>query len=260
MTRGELEALRWPGDEGLLPAVVQDASTGEVRMLGWMNRAALAATLASGCVTFWSRSRGKLWTKGETSGHTLELVSVAADCDGDALLVTARPDGPTCHAGISSCFGAPASPPLLALERRIAARLAEPGSGGAEASASYTARLASGGVVRVAQKVGEEAVETALAAATGDDDALVAEAADLLYHLAVLLALRKRSFGDVAAELERRTGQDPRAAVAAGVDRSTGRGDSRPRERRSARGMRPSSPQGATRDQAAAPDSSNPSE
>jgi phosphoribosyl-ATP pyrophosphohydrolase/phosphoribosyl-AMP cyclohydrolase len=177
-----------------------------------MNREALAATLESGRVTFWSRSRAALWVKGETSGHTLALRAIAADCDGDALLVAAVPAGPTCHSGTPSCFGPEASPPLLALERTIAARLA---GGSTAESESYTAQLAAAGVVRVAQKVGEEAVEAALAAATGDDEGLVAESADLVYHLALLLALRNRSLADVAAELERR------AAQGGGRDRRT---------------------------------------
>lgn len=203
MTPGQIGGLDWSRDGGRLPAVVQDAGTGEVRMLGWMDRAALEATLASGRVTFFSRSRGALWTKGETSGNTLELVSVTGDCDGDALLIVARPAGPTCHSGAPSCFEAPeAAPALLRLERTIRDRLAR--TDGAPATGGYTARLAARGVARVAQKVGEEAVETALAAATGGPEALVAEAADLVYHLLVLLAMRDRSLADVAAELDRR--------------------------------------------------------
>jgi phosphoribosyl-ATP pyrophosphohydrolase/phosphoribosyl-AMP cyclohydrolase len=206
VTPEQIGGLDWSRDGGRLPAVVQDAGTGEVRMLGWMDRAALEATLASGRVTFFSRSRGVLWTKGETSGNSLELVSVTGDCDGDALLIVARPAGPTCHSGAPSCFEAPAAAPaLLRLERTIRDRLAttdaDPAPGG------YTARLAAGGVARVAQKVGEEAVETALAAATGGPEALVGEAADLVYHLLVLLALRGRSLADVAAELDRRASE-----------------------------------------------------
>jgi phosphoribosyl-ATP pyrophosphohydrolase/phosphoribosyl-AMP cyclohydrolase len=198
MTPEEIDALAWEKEGGLLPAIVQDASTGEVRMLGWMDRAALTATLASGLVTFWSRSRRVSWTKGETSGNALEVTSVDADCDRDALLVRARPRGPTCHTGKASCFGTGGSPTLLALEATIRERLA---SGGAE---SYTARLVATGIDRVAQKVGEEGVETALAGAGGERDRLVSESADLLYHLLVLLAAREVPFAEVLAELDRR--------------------------------------------------------
>jgi len=204
MTPAQIGALAWERSGGLLPAIVQDAATGEVRMLGWMNREALAATLASGRVTFFSRSRRRLWEKGETSGHCLLVRSIAADCDGDALLVRATPRGPTCHHGRPSCFdgaGTPAAPTLARLERTIRERLA---SGDAR---SYTARLAAQGTARVAQKVGEEAVETVLAAVGGDRGRLTGEAADLVYHLLVLLAAEGLSFADVAAELERRAGR-----------------------------------------------------
>jgi phosphoribosyl-ATP pyrophosphohydrolase/phosphoribosyl-AMP cyclohydrolase len=201
VTPEAIAALAWERAGGLLPAIVQDAATGEVRMLGWMNRESLAATLASGRVTFFSRSRGRLWEKGESSGHALLVESIAADCDGDALLVRARPLGPTCHLGRASCFDSdatPAAPTLARLERTIRERLA---SGDAR---SYTARLAAQGTARLAQKVGEEGVETALAAVGGDREQLTSEAADLVYHLLVLLAAEGLSFADVAAELDRR--------------------------------------------------------
>lgn len=202
MKREEIDRLAWEREGGLLPAIVQSAADGQVRMLGWMDRAALETTLASGRVTFHSRSRREAWTKGESSGNWLEVVRIDTDCDRDALLVRARPRGPTCHTGRASCFGgadAPAAAATLArLEATIHDRLAR-----GDAS-SYTARLVAGGVARVAQKVGEEGVETALAAVAGGRDALIAESADLLYHLLVLLATREVGLEDVLAELERR--------------------------------------------------------
>jgi phosphoribosyl-ATP pyrophosphohydrolase/phosphoribosyl-AMP cyclohydrolase len=202
MTREEIDGLAWERSGGLLPAIVQDAATGRVRMLGWMDRGALETTLASGRATFFSRSRRAQWTKGESSGNVLEVLGVVADCDRDALLVRARAHGPTCHTGSESCFegnAAPEGAPTLArLEETIRDRLARGGE------TSYTARLAAGGVAHVAQKVGEEGVETALAAVTGDRGALVGEAADLVYHLLVLLAASGVGFAAVLAELERR--------------------------------------------------------
>lgn len=204
MTQDEIARLDWAKGDGLLPAVVQDAGSGTVLMLGYMNREALEATLATGRVTFYSRSRRGLWVKGETSGNGLALVTATADCDGDAILVQARPAGPVCHAGTASCFAA--APPaavaplafLAALEAVIAARIAEP------TAASYTSRLHAQGLRRVAQKVGEEALELALAASGGSDAEVVAEGADLLYHAALLLQERGLSLADLAAELERR--------------------------------------------------------
>lgn len=189
---------------GLLPAVVQDADTGQVLMLGWMNEEALAVTRASGKVTFFSRSRGRLWTKGETSGHVLQFLNLAVDCDADALLIEARPAGPTCHLGLASCFGeAQAAGVLGRLERRIEARAA---SGDPQ---SYTARLLAQGPLRVAKKLAEEGAETALAAACEDEQAVVREAADLLYHLLVLLRLRKIPLARVFAELAAREAPRP---------------------------------------------------
>lgn len=198
-------ALDWDKGDGLLPAIVQHAFDGRVLMQAWMNRDALSRTLQSGQVTFWSRSRAALWTKGETSGHTLELAGIAADCDRDCLLVHALPNGPTCHRGTDTCFDGrqPAQPGLAflaALERVVAARDAERPEG------SYTARLFEAGATRIAQKVGEEGVETALAGASGDAGALTGEAADLVYHLLVLLRSREVPLADVVAELERRHG------------------------------------------------------
>lgn len=194
----DVDGLAWDRMDGLLPAIVQDSLSGEVRMLGYMNRAALERTLASGLVTFFSRSRQALWTKGETSGNTLELVSIAADCDGDALLVRARPNGPTCHNGTDSCFSGATGGFLSALEAILETRAA------ADPASSYTARLLAEGVKRIAQKVGEEGIETALAAVAGDKAELTAEAADLVYHLTLLLQSRGLNWAAVAVELARR--------------------------------------------------------
>ncbi len=178
-----LESLAWEKMDGLLPAVVQDADTLQVLMLGYMSREALEKTRATGRVTFQSRSRGGLWTKGETSGNYLELVDVTPDCDGDALLVRARPAGPTCHRGTTSCFGDAQAPGLgfLAHLARVIARRARE-----KPKSSYTVELLEAGVPRVAQKVGEEAVESVIAALGPDRAAQAGETADLLYHLLVL--------------------------------------------------------------------------
>jgi len=195
------DQLAWNKGDGLLPAVVQHAMDGRVLMLGYMNRAALAQTLDGGKVTFYSRSRQRLWTKGETSGHVLNLVSIHADCDADSLLVLADPAGPTCHRGTDSCFGDAAVPALAflgQLDALIAARERERPAG------SYTTRLFEGGVRRIAQKVGEEGVETSLAAVAEDDAALRGEAADLLYHLIVLLRARGLGLDAVAETLATR--------------------------------------------------------
>lgn len=192
------DTLAWDKMAGLLPAIVQDRS-GQVRMLGYMDRAALSATLDSRWVTFFSRSKQRLWTKGETSGNRLRLVALDADCDSDALLITVDAEGPTCHRGTTTCFGEARGPFFpAALEAIIAERAAVgPGS-------SYTARLAAAGIKRVAQKVGEEAVEVALEALDGDDTLLVGEAADLAFHLTLLLHMKGLSWTDVTRELEQR--------------------------------------------------------
>ena len=195
------DSLAWNRMDGLIPAVVQDAASGEVRMLGYMDRAALDATIATRLVTFFSRSRAKLWQKGGTSGNTLAVVAIAMDCDGDALLVTATPIGPTCHTGTTSCFGDHAATGtgfLADLERILNARAK------ADPATSYTARLLGEGVKRIAQKVGEEGVETALAGVAGDASELASEAADLTYHLTLLLQARGLSWAAVMDELRRR--------------------------------------------------------
>lgn len=200
MTPASIDALAWQKQAGLLPAVVQDADTLRVLMLGYMDRAALEATLESQQVTFHSRSRQCLWTKGERSGHFLDLVSLETDCDGDTLLVHARPRGPTCHLGRASCFVAAPGNFLVELDRLIARRERERPAG------SYTTGLFDGGVRGIAQKVGEEGVETALAAVVQDDAALAGEAADLLFHLQVLLRARGLSLADAVSVLRARHG------------------------------------------------------
>lgn len=204
LSANEIDRLAWDKMEGLLPAIVQDADTRQLLMLGYMDRAALAATLGSGFVTFFSRSKQRLWRKGETSGNTLSLVAVREDCDGDALLVTARPAGPACHLGTTACFAEPDAPGagfLGLLARIVATRAAE---GGEE---SYTARLLAEGTGKIAEKLGEEAVETALAAVTRDNDGLREEIADLLYHLTVLMEARGVGWDDIRTVLARRHGE-----------------------------------------------------
>ena len=186
---------------GLVPAIVQDARTEQVLMLGYMNEESLAKTRKTGLVTFYSRSRNELWTKGETSGNTLALESLEVDCDNDTLLVRAVPNGPTCHLGTTSCFGdkGPQGLGFLAyLEELIEGRKSS------NSDSSYTASLLQGPLRRAAQKVGEEGVETALAAVAETDDKLVSESADLVYHLMVLLAAKDVKFADVIAELKGR--------------------------------------------------------
>ncbi|MBS1913758.1 MAG: bifunctional phosphoribosyl-AMP cyclohydrolase/phosphoribosyl-ATP diphosphatase HisIE [Bacteroidetes bacterium] len=189
---------------GLLPAVVQDAVTHQVLMLGFMNREALEATIAGGRVTFWSRSKERLWTKGETSGNYLVVESIAADCDNDTLLIRARPAGAVCHNGSWTCFGEERrehpGDVLDELTRTITARHAAMPEG------SYTTSLFTAGTSRIAQKVGEEAVETVIAAMKGDSPELRNESADLLYHLLVLFEQCGISLSDVCAVLAGRMG------------------------------------------------------
>lgn len=201
MIHGDLAQPDWERSGGLLPAIVQHWITGEVLMLGYMNAEALALTRSSGFVTFWSRSRQSMWKKGETSGNVLIMKSIRTDCDHDALLIQADPHGPTCHLLTASCFGSGSRKPptfLGELDALIAQRKAE------LPDHSNTTRLFRAGVRRIAQKVGEEAVETALAAVAQGDEALLGEAADLMYHLMVLLQARGMSLADVAEVLEQR--------------------------------------------------------
>jgi phosphoribosyl-ATP pyrophosphohydrolase/phosphoribosyl-AMP cyclohydrolase len=192
--------LDWAKGDGLLPVIVQHWLTGEVLMLGYMTAAALAETQRSGHVTFHSRSKQRLLTKGVSSGHVLVLKSIRVDCDADTLLVQADPRGPTCHNGTSSCFGdsADVRPPLgflAELDALVAQRRAERPEG------SYTTQLFDGGIRRIAQKVGEEGVETALAAVAQGDQELLGEAADLLFHLIVALRARGLSLNDAVGVL-----------------------------------------------------------
>ncbi len=189
---------------GLVPAIVQDALTGKVLMLAYMNEESLQKTLDTKLVTFYSRSRKELWTKGETSGNYLHLVSIASDCDKDTLLVKVNPDGPACHTGTDTCWGEDNhadSAFFSYLQAFIDKRHEEMPEG------SYTTKLFKSGVKKMAQKVGEEAVETVIeASSNGTDDDLIYEASDLIYHLIVLLTSRGLSINDVARELKKRHG------------------------------------------------------
>ncbi len=188
--------------DGLVPAIVQDADTRRVLMLGYMNREAYLKTIETRLVTFWSRSRAKLWTKGETSGNFLRLVEIKIDCDGDTLLVKARPDGPTCHTGSNTCWGETNSAnPLLFLSELsdfIERRKREMPAG------SYTTSLFQDGLNRMAQKVGEEALELVIEAVGGSNERLVYEGSDMLYHLIVLLTDKGLRIEDLAKELAAR--------------------------------------------------------
>ena len=187
---------------GLVPAIIQDADTKNVLMLGYMNQEAYDKTVATGRVTFWSRSRNCLWTKGETSGNYLNLVDIKNDCDNDTLLVRVHPDGPTCHTGTDTCWGEDNEKnPLLfltELQDFINRRHEEMPEG------SYTTSLFKDGVNRIAQKVGEEALETVIEATNGTSNKLVYEASDMIYHLIVLLTSKGLRIEDVAAELAKR--------------------------------------------------------
>ena len=203
-TPADIERIDWGKGDGLVPVIVQHAVTAAVLMLGYMNREALAATLAHGRGVFYSRSKRRLWEKGEISGNHLQLVEIRADCDADALLLAAQPAGPVCHTGSASCFGdeplttVSALSFLLELDQLIGQRIEQPSEG------SYTANLYARGVRRVAQKVGEEGLEVALAGAGESDQALIAESADLFYHLLVLLRTRGLPLAAVIGELQRR--------------------------------------------------------
>ena len=187
---------------GLVPAIIQDAQTKNVLMLGYMNQEALDKTLETKKVTFWSRSRNCLWTKGETSGNFLHMVDIKIDCDNDTLLVKANPDGPTCHTGTETCWGeVNEQNPLLfltELQDFINRRHDEMPEG------SYTTKLFKDGINKIAQKVGEEALETVIEATNGTSEHLVYEASDLLYHLVVMLASKGLRIEQVAEELHKR--------------------------------------------------------
>jgi phosphoribosyl-ATP pyrophosphohydrolase/phosphoribosyl-AMP cyclohydrolase len=198
-------SLNWTKGRGLIPAVVQSRRTREVLMVGWMNREALNKTLDTGLVTFFSRSRKRLWTKGERSGHILRLTSIRKDCDNDTLLIEADAHGPTCHTGATSCFdkSRPTSQAgglgfLEILGQTIADRFKKRPRG------SYVSSLIRDGIDRIAQKVGEEAVEMVIAAKNASKERLESEAADLLFHLMVLLKARGTSLNAVAQSLKKR--------------------------------------------------------
>ncbi|MCK9781931.1 bifunctional phosphoribosyl-AMP cyclohydrolase/phosphoribosyl-ATP diphosphatase HisIE [Proteus vulgaris] len=195
-----LAQLDWEKVDNLMPVIIQNAISGDVLMLGYMNKEALNVTLESGNVTFYSRTKQRLWTKGETSGNFLKLVNIYPDCDNDTLLILANPLGPTCHNGTESCF-APAQSQwgfLYELENLLRDRK------NASPDSSYTARLYASGTKRIAQKVGEEGVETALAATVNDREELKNEASDLLYHLMVLLQDQSLSLSDIIDCLQKR--------------------------------------------------------
>ena len=186
---------------GLVPAIIQDATTKNVLMLGFMNEEAYKKTVETKKVTFWSRSRNCLWTKGETSGHFLNLVSIQNDCDNDTLLIRVIPHGPTCHTGSKTCFGeaVPETEGFIRyLQSVIRGRHAEMPEG------SYTSKLFNRGVNKIAQKVGEEAVETVIEAVAQNREAMIYEASDLVYHLLVLLEATGCSIADLEKELARR--------------------------------------------------------
>ncbi len=200
MNSETLAQLDWKKVDNLMPVVIQNAISGDVLMLGYMNKEALNVTLESGNVTFYSRTKQRLWTKGETSGNFLKLVNIYPDCDNDTLLILANPIGATCHNGTESCF-APAQSQwgfLYELENILRERK------NASPDSSYTARLYASGTKRIAQKVGEEGVETALAATVNDREELKNEASDLLYHLMVLLQDQSLSLSDVIGCLQER--------------------------------------------------------
>ncbi|HGN2856117.1 TPA: bifunctional phosphoribosyl-AMP cyclohydrolase/phosphoribosyl-ATP diphosphatase HisIE [Proteus mirabilis] len=200
MNNTTLAQLDWQKVDNLMPTIIQNAISGDVLMLGYMDKAALEMTLNSGKVTFYSRTKQRLWTKGETSGNFLKLVDIYPDCDNDTLLILAHPIGPTCHNGTESCF-APAQSQwgfLYELENLLRERKS------ASPDSSYTAQLYASGTKRIAQKVGEEGVETALAATVNDREELKNEASDLLYHLMVLLQDQSLSLSDVIDCLQKR--------------------------------------------------------
>lgn len=204
ITQTNLPQLAWEKMAGLLPCIVQDATSGQVLMQGYMDQQAISATLTSGKVTFYSRSKQRVWCKGETSGHTLDVVELVADCDLDSILALAHPNGPTCHQGTQSCW-LPDKPPTVSelseLQQTIESRKMALKSNDSD---SYTATLLTEGIRRCAQKVGEEGVEVALAAVAQDDDALLNESADLIYHLMVVLTARNLSINDVCNVLRAR--------------------------------------------------------
>ena len=200
----DLSTVNFSKTDGLAAAIIQDATTRQVLMLGYMNAESLNKTLAEGHVTFFSRSKNRLWTKGETSGNFLKLVSIKSDCDGDALLIRAEPIGPTCHTGAATCWqeenNLQGTDFLLHLQNIIQKRKAEDPS----VSKSYTNSLFQKGINKIAQKVGEEAVELVIEAKDNDPNLFLGEAADLMFHYLVLLAAKDFSLEDVLEVLRKR--------------------------------------------------------
>lgn len=197
-----IETINWEKADGLLPVIVQNADTCEVLMLGYMNQEALAKTLTEKKVTFFSRTKQRLWTKGETSGNFLNVVDYTLDCDKDTLLILANPVGATCHEGTDSCFSEVSETPNWIFFSKLEKLLNERKN--ADPASSYTASLYARGTKRIAQKVGEEGVETALAATVKDREETICEAADLAYHLTVLLQDANLTWADVIAKLKER--------------------------------------------------------
>ena len=201
MNEQQLNSLDWAKVDNLMPVVVQNRTSGKVLMLGYVNQEALAATLESGKMTFFSRTKQRLWCKGEESGNFLNVLEISTDCDNDTLLAIVEPIGPTCHLGTESCFKNEVEPALTFLadlEKIIGSRK------GADPKSSYTASLYARGTKRIAQKVGEEGVEVALAAMAKDMDELTCESADLIYHLTVLLQNEGLTYADITAKLQER--------------------------------------------------------
>ena len=210
LTEVDIGALAWDKMGGQLPAIVQDASTSRVLMVGYMNAEALSVTLKDGFVTFFSRSKQRLWQKGETSGNRLHFLGAFEDCDADALLILAEPEGPTCHLGNTSCFEAETfGPAWLADLSGIVAERSRSGGG-----SSYTRQLLDAGPQRIGQKIGEEGVEVALAAVSRDAEGCAEEVADLLYHVAVLMEARGFGWEDVVAVLKQRHAKASNARTA----------------------------------------------
>lgn len=198
--RIDIQQIAFDKSQGLIPAIIQDDDTGKVLMLGFMNAEALQKTLDEQIVTFFSRSKNRLWTKGETSSNFLHVVDIQVDCDNDTLLIKARPDGPTCHTGADTCFDEVNQPDhfLWKLEKIIQDRKANPKAG------SYTTSLFEKGINKVAQKVGEEAVELVIEAKDENEELFLGEAADLLYHYLILLTAKGYELQDVIEVLEKR--------------------------------------------------------
>lgn len=200
LSEQQINQLDWEKVDNLMPAIVQHAVSGEVLMMGYMNKEALAVTEETGKVTFFSRTKQRLWTKGESSGHFLNVINIYPDCDNDTLLILVNPIGPTCHLGNNSCFAPAASDWgfLYQLEQLLASRKS------ADPASSYTAKPYASGTKRIAQKVGEEGVETALAATVNDREELTNEASDLMYHLLVLLQDQDLDLSKVIGRLRER--------------------------------------------------------